>query len=84
MTKADHTVSGPAVDAAVKEHGSESLLFDLSDFHWEKANVWASDINFGRRYKDKVDRMVMLSEGKRVKHLAKKIRAFVSDTDARD
>lgn len=92
VTKADYAVLDPAVDAVVKEHGSVNLLLDLSEFHWEKATAWASDINFGHTYKNKIDKMAMVSEAKWVKHLAKlaepfyakEIKTFVADADAWD
>jgi hypothetical protein len=92
ITKADYAVLDPAVDAVVKEYGSVDLLLDLSDFHWEKASAWASDVDFGRTYKDKIDKMAMVSEARWAKHLAKlaepfyakEIKTFVAVADAWD
>ena len=41
MTKADYATLDPAVAAAVKEYGSINLLFDMTDFHWEKMAAWS-------------------------------------------
>ena len=92
VTKADYETLDPAVEAAVKQYGSVNLLFDLTHFHWEKATAWGSDLDFGHTYKDKIDKMAMVSLAKWVKHLAKlaepfyakEIRAFRSVDDAWD
>ena len=76
VTKADYETLDPAVDAAVKEYGSVNLLLDLSDFHWEKASAWSSDIKFGQTYKDKIDKMAMVSHASWAKHLAKLAEPF--------
>lgn len=90
VTKTDYATLDPAVEAAVEKYGSVNLLLDLTQFHWEKATAWASDIEFGHTYKDKIDKMAMVSHAKWVKHLAKlaepfyakEIRTFESDDDA--
>ena len=61
VTKADYETLDPAVEAAVKQHGSVNLLIDLTQFHWEKATAWGSDLDFGHTYKDKIDKMAMCS-----------------------
>ena len=92
VTKADYATLDPAVEAAVKQYGSVNLLFDLTQFHWEKATAWGSDLDFGHIYKDKIDKMAMVSHAKWAKHLAKlaepfyakEIKAFETDDDAWD
>jgi len=92
VTKVDYKTLDPAVEAAVKQYGSVNLLFDLTDFHWEKATAWGSDLDFGHTYKDKIDKMAMVSHAKWVKHLAKlaepfyakEIKTFETDDDAWD
>jgi len=39
VTKADYETLDPAVAAPVKQYGSVNLLFDLTQFHWEKATA---------------------------------------------
>lgn len=90
VTKADYAILDPAVDAAVRKYGSVNLLFDLTEFHWEKATAWGSDLDFGHTYKDKINKMAMVSHAKWVKHLAKlaepfyakEIKAFETSDDA--
>jgi hypothetical protein len=71
VTKADYETLVPAVAAAVKEHGTVSLLLDLTDFHWEKISAWGSDLNFGKEYHDKIDKMAIVGDKKWEKHLTK-------------
>ena len=76
ITKADYETLGPAVEAAVTQYGSVNLLLDLTQFHWEKATAWGSDLDFGHTYKDKIDKMAMVSHAKWVKHLARLAEPF--------
>ena len=92
VTKADYETLDPVVAAAVKHYGSVNLLFDLTQFHWEKATAWGSDLDFGHTYKDKIDKLAMVSHATWVKHLAKlaepfyakEIKTFETDDDAWD
>ena len=92
MTKEDYATLDPAVDAAIKEYGSVCLLIDLSDFTWEKVDAWASDLNFGKKYKDKIDKMALVGNQKWEKAMAKaaqglyakEIQYFESDNYAWD
>jgi hypothetical protein len=70
VTKADYETLVPAVEAAVQAQGSVSLLFDLTDFRWEKVSAWGSDLNFGKEYHDKIDKMAIVGDKKWEKHLA--------------
>jgi hypothetical protein len=76
ITKADYETLDPAVEAAVEHYGSVNLLFDLTQFRWEKATAWGSDLDFGHTYKDKIDKMAMVSHARWVKHLAKLAEPF--------
>ena len=71
ITKADYETLVPAVAAAVEAHGSVSLLFDLTDFHWEKMSAWKSDMDFGKDYHDKIDKMAIVGDKGWEKHLTK-------------
>ena len=71
VTKADYETLVPAVAAAVKEHGSVSLLLDLTDFHWEKVSAWGDDLNFGKQFDDKVEKMAIVGDKKWEHHLTK-------------
>ena len=90
MTKEDYATLAPAVGAAIEEYGSVCLLLDLTDFTWEKVNAWASDLSFGKTYKDNIDKMALVGNAKWEKYLAKvaqpfyakQIEYFESDDDA--
>ncbi len=76
VTKADYSTLDPAVEAAIKQHGTINLLLDLSQFHWEKASAWSSDLDFGKTYKNSIDKMALVSGAKWVKHMAKLAEPF--------
>ena len=71
VTKADYQTLVPAVSAAVDAHGSVSVLFDLTGFHWEKVSAWGDDLNFGKQFHDKIDRMAIVGDTKWEHHLTK-------------
>ena len=76
VTKADYETLDPAVDAVVENYGSVNLLLDLTQFHWEKVTAWGADLHFGHTYKDKINKMAVVSGAKWVKHLAKLAEPF--------
>jgi predicted acylesterase/phospholipase RssA len=92
MTKADYQTLVPAVEAAIKDHGSVSLLFDMTAFRWEKVNAWSSDLNFGKQFHDAVDKMAIVGNKSWERHLtklaqpyyAKEAKFFETDDDAWD
>ncbi|MDX2379756.1 MAG: STAS/SEC14 domain-containing protein [Acidimicrobiia bacterium] len=92
MTKADYQTLVPAVEAAIKAHGSVSLLFDLTGFHWEKVNAWGSDLNFGKQFHADVDKMAIVGDKGWERHIAKlaqpyyarEAKYFETDDDAWD
>ena len=71
VTKADYQTLNPAVAAAIKANGSISLLFDLTDLHWEKASAWGSDLGFGKQFGDSVEKMAIVGDKGWEKHLTK-------------
>jgi hypothetical protein len=71
VTRADYQTLVPAVSAAVEAHGSVSVLFDLTGFHWEKVSAWGDDLNFGKQFHDKVEKMAIVGDKKWEHHLAK-------------
>lgn len=71
VSKADYDTLVPAVGAAIDEHGSVSLLFDLRGFHWEKVSAWGADLNFGKEYHDRIEKMAIVGDKRWEKHLAK-------------
>jgi hypothetical protein len=92
VTKADYATLDPAVAAAIKEHGSINLLLDLTKLKWEKLSAWSSDLNFGKTYKDSIDKMALVADAKWAKHAAKlaepyyakDVKSFETDGDAWD
>lgn len=60
INKADYDVLVPAVQAAVDQAGSVSLLLDMQDFKWEKVSAWGADLNFGHTYRKKIDKMAIV------------------------
>lgn len=92
VTKADYQTLVPAVEAAIEEFGSVSLVLDLNDFHWEKVSAWGADMEFGKEHHDKIVKMAIVGHKKWQKHLAhlcepyyaREARYFESDADAWD
>jgi hypothetical protein len=90
MTKSDYQTLVPAVEAAIKEHGSISLLLDMTDFHWEKVSAWGADLSFGKQFHDSIDKMALVGNKNWEKHLtklaqpyyAKAAKYFETDDDA--
>mgnify|MGYP001828673131 CR=1 FL=1 len=76
VAKADDATLDPAVEDAIKEHGTINLLLDLSQFRWEKVSAWSSDFDFGRTCEDRIDKMALVAEAKWVRHLAKLAEPF--------
>ena len=71
VTKDDYTDLVPAVEAAVKKYGAIRLLFDLSDFKWEKVDAWKSDFGFGHEFKGKIERMALVGDQSWGKYMTK-------------
>jgi hypothetical protein len=74
VTKDDYAELEPEVKAAIQKYGAVRLLFDLSNFKWEKVDAWGADLGFGHEFKDKIERMALVgnaSWGKYVTKLAK-------------
>lgn len=59
----DYDVLVPAVLRVVEEHGSVRLVLDMSDFGWEKAEAWGADLDFGKSFHDKVEKMAVVGHG---------------------
>jgi hypothetical protein len=71
VTEDDYSGLTPTVEAAIKEYGTIRLLFDLSDFKWEKVDAWGSDLGFGKEFKDKIERMALVGNRSWGKYLTK-------------
>ena len=71
VTTEDYSDLTPTVEAAIKKYGAIRLLFDLSDFKWEKVDAWGSDLGFGKEFKDKIERMALVGNRSWGKYLTK-------------
>jgi hypothetical protein len=76
VTKEDYATLVPAVQAAVKQYGAVRVLFDLSQFKWEKVDAWGKDLGFGKEFKDKIERMALVGHESWGKHLTKLAEPF--------
>jgi len=75
-------VSGDVTKADYELHGTIRLLLDLTDFHWEKASAWGSDLRFGHRFHDKIDRLAVVGNKNWEKHLASLASPFYAKDSA--
>ena len=92
VTRADYATLDPAVAAAIKDHGTINLLLDLTQMRWENLGAISSDLDFGKTYKDSIDKMALVADAKWVKeaaklaeqYYAKDVKSFEADGDAWD
>ncbi len=89
ITKDDYATLTPAVESAIKSYGTIRLLFDLTEFKWEKVNAWGNDLDFGKEFHDKIERMALVGDasyGDKLTKLAQPFYAqeakFFSDSDS--
>lgn len=71
VTKDDYSTLVPEVQAAVEKYGAIRLLFDLDDFTWEKADAWGTDLDFGKDFKDSIERMALVGHQSWIKYMTK-------------
>lgn len=76
VTKDDYSTLVPEVEAAAKKFGSIRLLFDLTNFKWEKADAWRSDLDFGDEFKNSIERMALVGSQSWGKYMAKLAKPF--------
>ena len=62
VTSADYLTLNPAVAAALKANGSVSLLFDMTDFTWEKPSAWGDDLDFGQEFQGSISKMAIVGD----------------------
>ncbi|MDZ7578773.1 MAG: STAS/SEC14 domain-containing protein [Candidatus Nanopelagicales bacterium] len=74
VVKSDYAVIVPELEALVAEHGTVQLLCDLTDFKWEKASAWPSDMRFGHEFRHKISKMAIVGNG-----IGQKFIAFIAD-----
>jgi hypothetical protein len=62
VTKEDFNLLDPEMQALVEKEGSISLLLDMTEFKWEDIDAWGADLNFSRKYRHKIDKMVVIGD----------------------
>jgi hypothetical protein len=68
ITAQDYEQLTSEVQALVDEAGSIGLLLDLEGFQSEAPSAWRADLEFGRAYRHKVERLAIVGD-KRWQHL---------------
>ncbi len=62
VSKSDYNVLVPDVQNVIDQEGSAALLLDLKEFKWEKVEAWGDDLNFGRKYHEKIDKLAIVGD----------------------
>ncbi len=62
ITDADNKKLETEVKALVEKQGNIRTMFDMSQFKWEKAEAWGSDLKFGSEFKNKIDKMAIVGD----------------------
>ncbi|MGI9529666.1 MAG: STAS/SEC14 domain-containing protein [Acidimicrobiia bacterium] len=76
VTKDDYGTLVPQVEAAVKQYGAIRILFNMSDFKWERVDAWGSDFGFGKEFKNSIERMALVGHESWGKHMARIAQPF--------
>jgi hypothetical protein len=74
ITASDYKKLEPEVKALVKKEGNVRMLFDMSDFQWEKVEAWLLDLKFGSEFHKEIEKMAIVGDKtweKWMTHLAK-------------
>ena len=73
---ADYQTFGPAIDAAIAQHGKVRLLAQFHDFQgWDLHALW-DDIKFSTTHCTKIDRIALVGEKTWEKWMAKVCKPF--------
>ena len=78
ISETDYKILVPEVTATIAEFGSTNLLFDLTDFRWEKIDAWKSDLSFGVEFHKKIDKMAIVGDKRYQKLIADVAAPFYS------
>jgi hypothetical protein len=62
ITASDYQDMVPEVKALVEKEGNIRLLFDLSDFKWEKMEAWLADLEFGWKFRHNIEKMAIVGD----------------------
>jgi len=58
----DYDIIVPEVTALVKEYEKIRLLLDVEDVEWERITAWAKDIGFGLEFRDKIEKLAIVTD----------------------
>jgi hypothetical protein len=76
VTKADYDTMVPDVEALVEQNGTVNLLLEMTEFKWEKVSAWGTDMEFGRDYHKKIEKMAIVGDKKWQEWLTKVTEPF--------
>jgi SpoIIAA-like len=62
ITASDYKILEPEVKAFVENKGNIRLLFDLTDFRWEKVEAWLPDLRFGHEFHNRIEKMAIVGD----------------------
>ncbi|HUS75365.1 MAG TPA: STAS/SEC14 domain-containing protein [Methanothrix sp.] len=74
ITASDYQKLLPEVRALVEKEGNIRMLYDLSDFKWEKLEAWLPDLKFAMEFHNEIKKMAIVGDKsweKWMSHLAK-------------
>jgi len=74
LSASDYKELEPEVKAFVNREGNIRMLFDMTEFKWEKAEAWLPDLKFGHEFHKQIDKMAIVGDKtweKWMAHLAK-------------
>jgi len=74
ITASDYHELVPEVRSLVAKEGNIRLLFDLSNFKWEKIEAWLPDLKFAKEFHHEIEHMALVGDktwAKWMAHLAK-------------
>jgi len=64
------------VEALVEQNGTVNLLLEMTEFKWEKFSAWGTDMEFGRDYHKKIEKMAIVGDKKWQEWLTKVTEPF--------
>lgn len=71
ITKEDYTETlFPEVSALVEQEGSIGLLLQLDDLKGEAMKAWGKDMQFGKAFRKKIERLAVVGDGRLEKVIA--------------
>jgi hypothetical protein len=62
ITASDYKKLEPEIKALVEKQGNLRMLFDVSEFKWEKVEAWIPELKFGSEFHNKIDKMAIVGD----------------------